>query len=47
MYPLVVVAMVVGLWRRPKRAEACAMIAVLQWSLVLAAWGLLPLRLWG
>lgn len=29
-----------------KRADAVAMLAVLQLALVLAAWGLLPLRLW-
>jgi CubicO group peptidase (beta-lactamase class C family) len=27
--------------------DTMAMLAVLQWSLVLAAWGMLPLRLWG
>jgi CubicO group peptidase (beta-lactamase class C family) len=49
------VASVVGLWRLARRretgaesraAEALAMAAVLQWTLVLAAWGLVPLRLW-
>jgi len=27
--------------------DIAAMLAVLQWAIVLAAWGLLPLRLWG
>lgn len=26
--------------------DAAAMVAVLQWAVVLAYWGLLPLRLW-
>lgn len=44
-------AMAFGLWRwlfRRERnnAEATAMAAVLQWTGVLAWWGLLPLRLW-
>lgn len=44
-------AMLAGLWlslRRPiiARADAIAMLAVLQFSLVLASWGLLPMRLW-
>ena len=51
---LLPIAVVVGLWlhaRRPARdrwarADAFALIGVLQWSAVLAAWGLLPLRLW-
>lgn len=46
--------MLVGLWRhvqqRPRdllaRVDGLAMLAVLQWALVLAGWGLLPLRLW-
>jgi hypothetical protein len=43
---------VFGLWRfaraRPRRSniEAVAMVAVLQLALVLAWWGLVPLRLW-
>jgi CubicO group peptidase (beta-lactamase class C family) len=45
------VAMLAGLamaWRtgRSSRAEVAAMVAVLQLSALLAAWGLLPLRLW-
>lgn len=51
MLPL---AMIFGLWRhlqqRPRdvlaRVDGLAMLAVLQWALVLAGWGLLPLRLW-
>lgn len=47
-------AMVTGLWRfaRRRRAgtvaalDAGAMLAILQWSIVLATWGLVPLRLW-
>jgi CubicO group peptidase (beta-lactamase class C family) len=47
-------AMLVGLFlairRRVRGAtaalDALAMLAVLQWTMVLAAWGLLPLRLW-
>lgn len=47
-------AMIVGLWRRSHRGMAdwkarldtVAMIAVLQWTIVLATWGLVPLRLW-
>ncbi|UHQ21185.1 beta-lactamase family protein [Lysobacter sp. 5GHs7-4] len=47
-------ALAFGLWRhlrlRPKGAvagiDAVAMLALLQWTLVLAAWGLWPLRLW-
>jgi CubicO group peptidase (beta-lactamase class C family) len=48
------ITMMIGLWRylriRPvgKIAvmDCLAMIAVLQWTIVLAVWGLLPLRLW-
>lgn len=47
-------AMAFALWRRAKQGmagfgdtlEAVAEVAVLQWSVVLAYWGLLPLRLW-
>ena len=47
-------AMAFGLWRRVKRGmagpgdrlAAAAEVAVLQWAVVLAYWGLLPLRLW-
>ncbi|MBA3341595.1 MAG: beta-lactamase family protein [Gemmatimonadaceae bacterium] len=47
-------AMALGLWRRVKRGmagagdvlDAAAVVAVLQWAVVLAYWGLLPLRLW-
>ena len=48
-------ALAVGLWRLARRrelatathaVEALAMAAVLQWTLVLAAWGLMPVRLW-
>lgn len=47
-------AMVLGLWRRVDRdmagpgdvLEVTAEVAVLQWAVVLAYWGLLPLRLW-
>ena len=45
-------AMVHGLWRwaraRPRRSivDAVAMAAVLQLTIVLAAWGLVPFRLW-
>ncbi|ALT00219.1 hypothetical protein AT746_19415 [Lacimicrobium alkaliphilum] len=52
MLPL---AMMFGLWRSFSRqkiegktlCDALAMLGVLQWCLVLAVWGLLPLRLWG
>lgn len=48
------VALLFGLWRhlrlRPAgivaALDAVAMLALLQWTLVLAAWGLWPLRLW-
>ncbi|MDY0976510.1 serine hydrolase domain-containing protein [Massilia sp. CFBP9012] len=45
-------AMLIGLWqslRQPSihRMETAATLAVLQFCLVLAWWGLLPLRLWG
>ncbi|MEH6436408.1 serine hydrolase domain-containing protein [Massilia sp. DD77] len=48
MLPL---AMLLGLWRvwrsaSGRHAESLAMLAVLHLSLVLAAWDLLPLRLW-
>lgn len=51
---LLPVAMLVGLWRGLRRStrppipvlDALAMLGVLQWSAVLAAYGLLPLRLW-
>ena len=47
-------AMLVGLWRQLRckargwwaRLDMLAMLAILQWTMVLAAWGLLPLRLW-
>jgi len=47
-------AMVHGVWRRVARRmaeqrdilEATAEVAVFQWTVVLAYWGLLPLRLW-
>jgi CubicO group peptidase (beta-lactamase class C family) len=47
-------AVALGLWRSARRARAArpwmldgiALAAVLQWTAVLAAWGLLPLRLW-
>ncbi len=47
-------AMLVGLWRsfsgtaagRNVPMDKLAMLSVLQWSLVLALWGMLPLRLW-
>lgn len=47
-------AAALGLWRalrvrpasRAASADAVALAAVLQWTLVLAWWGLLPLRLW-
>jgi hypothetical protein len=47
-------AMLFGLWRRFREGAAgwytvldvSAMVAVLQWTTVLAAWGLVPLRLW-
>ena len=47
-------AMLIGLWRRVGRRmaepgdvlEATAELGVLQWAVVLAYWGLLPLRLW-
>lgn len=32
--------------RQPDRLETAALLAALQWMAVLAAWGLLPLRLW-
>jgi hypothetical protein len=46
--------MLFGLWRRFREGTAgwhtvldvSAMVAVLQWTTVLAAWGLVPLRLW-
>jgi CubicO group peptidase (beta-lactamase class C family) len=52
---LVPVAMVAGLWQvihrgRPRgihMIEALAFAGVLQWSLVLGAYGLVPVRLWG
>ncbi len=51
---LLPLAMLFGLWKhvqqRPRdllaRVDGLAMLAVLQWALVLAGWGLLPLRLW-
>ena len=47
-------ALAFGLYRhlrqRPRgawaRADLVAMLAIAQWTLVLASWGLLPLRLW-
>lgn len=47
-------AMLFGLWRsfsrdarnRGKLRDKLAMLSVLQWSMVLAFWGLVPLRLW-
>ncbi|WP_368565978.1 serine hydrolase domain-containing protein [Pseudoxanthomonas sp. UTMC 1351] len=45
-----VIGLALHLRRRPAGRiafiDAVAMLAVLQWTLVLAAWGLLPLRLW-
>lgn len=51
LLPLTMLAgLVLDLRRRPwslrNRIDIVAMLAVLQWALVLAAWGLLPLRLW-
>jgi hypothetical protein len=51
MLPL---AMLFGLWRsfaqgtanRSAVTDVLAMLVVLQWSIVLAFWGLVPLRLW-
>jgi len=42
------IAATFGLWRanRASWMDAVALLAVLQWTLVLAWWGLLPLRLW-
>lgn len=42
------IAAALGLWRagRTSWIDAVALAAVLQWTLVLAWWGLLPLRLW-
>ncbi len=44
------VGLAMGYRRRPSSAatalDLVAMLAVLQWTLVLACWGLLPLRLW-
>ncbi|KIQ96083.1 FmtA-like protein [Lysobacter sp. A03] len=31
---------------RPRALDAAALLAVLQWILVLAAWGLMPMRMW-
>lgn len=47
-------AMIFGLWRRFDRGtkgwnavlDTLATVAVLQWTIVLAFWGLVPLRLW-
>lgn len=47
-------AMIFGLWRRLDRGmagrgavlEALVAAAVLQWTVMLCVWGLLPLRLW-
>lgn len=47
-------AMIFGLWCSLREGvavrhavlEAAAMVAVLQWTIVLAVWGLVPLRLW-
>jgi CubicO group peptidase (beta-lactamase class C family) len=49
--PLAMVAGLVLQYRRRRRGttavlDTLAMLAVLQWSLVLAAWGMLPLRFW-
>lgn len=46
--------MALGLWRRFERGmsersdviEALASLAVLQWTVVLAFWKLVPMRLW-
>jgi hypothetical protein len=46
--------MLFGLWRRFREGAAgwytvldvSAMVAVLQWTTMLAVWGLVPLRLW-
>ena len=48
------IAMLTGLWRDREQGlkgkvefvDGIAMLAVLQWTIVLAVWGLLPLRLW-
>jgi len=48
------VAMLYGLWRcfgrkptiRRAPMDRLALLGVLQWSMVLAYWGLVPLRLW-
>ncbi|HEY0154903.1 MAG TPA: serine hydrolase domain-containing protein [Longimicrobium sp.] len=42
------IAAALGLWRagRTSWLDSVALAAVLQWTLVLAVWGLLPLRLW-
>jgi hypothetical protein len=41
-------AAALGLWRASRTSwiDAVGLAAVLQWTLVLAWWGLLPLRLW-
>lgn len=51
LLPLTMLAgLIIALRRRPWSTtaivDALAMIAVLQWTAVLACWGLLPLRLW-
>ena len=45
------IAMIIGLWRSRARPATTAgdkltMLGVLQWCIVLAFWGLMPLRLW-
>lgn len=45
------IAMIIGLWRSRGRpattaGDKLAMLGVLQWCIVLAFWGLMPLRLW-
>jgi CubicO group peptidase (beta-lactamase class C family) len=42
------IAAALGLWRagRTSWLDSVALAAVLQWTLILAVWGLLPLRLW-
>jgi hypothetical protein len=51
LLPLAVVASTIGRVRaglggRAAQLEVVALVAALQWCLVLAAWGLLPLMLW-
>jgi hypothetical protein len=51
LVPLAMVASLVGrvrggLGHRTARVELLMLVGALQWCLVLAAWGLLPLMLW-